>query len=363
MRKLFLLIGLTCSFAGSSQTYLQPGFSGKEYRELLEMFSRQEDNLRPDYEIPAPTNYKKVYRSPEVGLMNRWELWYRDDNRIAVINIRGTIQNSQSWLENFYAAMVTAQGSLQINDSTNFTYQLAADSNATVHVGWLLGLAHLSPTILQKIDESYKAGIREFFIFGHSQGGALAYLVRSHLHYLQQAGKLPADIFFKTYCSAGPKPGNLFYAYDFDFITRNGWAFNVVNAVDWVPQTPFSVQTLDDYSKVNPFANVDNALSGQNFFVRLYLKDKFRKMDKATTKAQKRFEQYLGRMLEKQVKRALPQYQPPKYVAGNNYQRAAMPIVLQPDAVYKNRFPDDQSKVFVHHLLQPYYYLSKVYYP
>lgn len=363
MKKIVLFFLYCLPLCVFAQTVLQPGFHGEEYRRMLQIFSRQTDLLRADYTIPAPADYKRVYRSPEVGLKNRWELWYRNDEKIAVISIRGTVADPQSWLENFYAAMVPASGRLTINDSMRFDYCLAADPAAAVHVGWLLGLAHLSPGILQKIRESYERGIKEFIIFGHSQGGALAYLLRSHLHYLQQANQLPADVFFKTYCSAAPKPGNTFYAYDFDYITRNGWAFNVVNAVDWVPQTPFSAQTLNDFSAVNPFANVDEALRKQPLFVRLYLKSRFRKMKKSTVKAQRRFQKYLGNLAYKQVRKTLPQFQAPLYVAGNNYQRAAVPVVLQPNEAYRQKYPDDPNKIFQHHLLEPYYFLSKVSYP
>ncbi len=90
---------------------------------------------------------------------------------------------------------------------------------------------------------------------GHSQGGAIAYLLTAHFYNLQQQGKLPADIRFKTYCSAAPKPGNLYFAYDYETTTRGGWACNVVNAADWVPETPFSVQTVSDFNTTNPFVN------------------------------------------------------------------------------------------------------------
>jgi hypothetical protein len=74
-----------------------------------------------------------------------------------------------------------------------------------VHVGWLLALAYLAPTITQKIDEYSKQGIKDFIIMGHSQGAAISFLTTSYLYYLQKDGKIPADIRFKTYCSAAPK--------------------------------------------------------------------------------------------------------------------------------------------------------------
>jgi hypothetical protein len=360
-----LLLFLLCFFNGLlfAQHLLQPGYQGAEYRELLQIFSRQTDSLKPGYPIPPPQFFHRVYRSPVTGLKNRWELWYENEKPIAAISIRGTIQDGLSWLENFYAAMVPASGSLQINDSTKFDYRLAADSGSMVHVGWLLGLAHMAPGIMSQVRASYVKGYKDFYLFGHSQGGALAYLLLSYLHYQQAAGNLPADIQWKTYCSAAPKPGNLYYAYDFDFITRGGWAFNTVNSADWVPETPFSTQTFRDFNRSNPFSNIDQVLGRQSFFARIYLKSKFKKMERATDKAQKKFTDYLGKMVEKQVKKALPQYQPPVYAQGNNYQRAGVPIVLIPDGAYWKRFPNNPQQVFTHHLLEPYYQLSKLYYP
>src|SRR3984885_12617163 len=93
--------------------------------------------------------------------------------------------------------------------------------------------------------------------------------MRSYLYYLQQKGDLPADIVFKTYCSAAPKPGNMYYAYDFDFITRGGWAYAIVNGADWVPETPFSIQTLRDFNPTNPLIHVKDILRKQKFFLRL----------------------------------------------------------------------------------------------
>ena len=107
---------------------------------------------------------------------------------------------------------------------------------------------------------------------GHSLGGALATLTRSYLFYLTQKGELPKDIVYKTYCSAAPKTRNVFFAYDFDFITRNGWAFTVVNAADWVPETLFSVQTLKDVNPLNPFFNIADIIKKQPFIARWYIK-------------------------------------------------------------------------------------------
>jgi Lipase (class 3) len=307
---------------------LQPVFNGKEYTDMLQIAFQRYDSAVINPKIPVPDNYYVVYRSPETGLKNRWNMWYSRDNKTAVIAIRGTVSAPPSWLENFYAAMIPATGSLQLNDSTLFNYRLAADSKAQVHVGWTIGLGFMAPTMLQQIRLAYEKGIHEFIIAGHSQGGAIAFLARSWLFYLSEQGELPKDITWKTYCSAAPKPGNLYYGYDFDFITRGGWAYTVVNAADWVPETPFSIQRIDDFNAVNPFIHVKDILKKQKLLVRWYMGAKYNKMNRTTRKAQENFEKTLGGFVYKLVKKTLPQLKEPVYMPGNNCQRTGSPIIL-----------------------------------
>src|SRR6476661_5536146 len=267
----FLLLFLFFAVCCHAQ-FLKPGFDAPEYLELLSVSSRQGDSVLKHDDTPAPTQYKMVYRSPVVGLDNRWDFWLRNDEKVAVISIRGTTANAVSWLANFYSAMIPATGSLQLNDSTTFKYQFAADEKATVHAGWSIALAHLEPTIEQQIQTYYARGVKEFLIMGHSQGGAIAFLLRSYLFYRMKNNTLPQDLVFKTYCSAAPKPGNLYYAYDYEYINRSGWSYTVVNALDWVPETPFSIQRVTDLNSLNPFVGIDAVLKKQKFFVRAYMR-------------------------------------------------------------------------------------------
>lgn len=361
-RKLLVSIVIVfLSFNGLTQS-LATGFSGKEYLDMLSISFQYFDTARVNTNIPSPPGYTVMYRPRETGLRNCWNMWYRNDNKVAVIAIRGTIGAAASWLANFYAAMTPASGSLQINDSTTFHYKLSTDERATVHAGWLVGLAHMAPDMVNHIKMAYDKGIHEFIITGHSQGGAIAFLTTSYLYYLVQDGSLPKDILFKTYCSAAPKPGNTYYVYDFDFITRNGRGFNIVNAADWVPETPFSIQTLNDFNKINPFMNIESVLKQQPWLVRIYLKSKYNKLKKSSSKAEKRFEKTMGPLLYKQVKKILPQLREPVYAHNNNYQRAGAPIVLQPDSAYYQLYPGDPSKMFQHHSYAAYYRLAKQYY-
>jgi hypothetical protein len=347
-----------------AQHTLKPGFDAKEYAELLSLTyyssSIPDSNARASMEDP----YKLIYRSQEMGFRNRWTMYIRNDNT-GVIDLRGTINQPASWMANFYAAMIPATGKLDLNDSVSFHYQFAGDPKAMVHVGWAISMAHFAPDILEKIRTRYqKEGTKNYFIFGHSQGGALSFLLRSLLEYEKSKGNIPSEIVFKTYCSAAPKPGNMYYAYDFDFITRGGWAFNVVNAADWVPETPFSIQTLDDFNPTNPLIHTKEALKKQKLLIRMAGGLIYNKLDRAPRKAQKKFTRYVGKLLyRKGVKKVLPQLQEPSYANGNNYMRAGIPIILQPDEAYRNQFPESDRQFFIHHQFRPYYYLLKKWYP
>src|SRR6266487_627842 len=356
--KPFLIICLIfCSHICISQSKLQPGFNGKEYAEALSLSFYSSSIADSVERTKTKDPYHLEYRSDEVGLLNRWSLYLRNDN-VGVINIRGTVQRFASWLENFYAPMIPATGSLQLDDSTIFNYQLSGDPKAMVHAGWTIGLGYLATDIEKKINDYYRQKhVKVFLLFGHSQGGAITFLLRSFLEYEKQKGKIPADIIFKTYCSAAPKPGNLYYAYDFDFITRNGWAFTIVNTADWVPETPFSIQTINDFNPTNPFIHVKEIIKKEKFIVRLAVKKVYKKLDKSTDKAQKKFEKSLGTVIYKQVKRFLPQLKERVYTKGNNNMRTGSPIILMPDEGYRTEFPESNTNFFTHHLFKPYYTL------
>ena len=335
---------------------LKPGFDALEYEGTLRRSCYQVDaQFRGN--TPKEKQYLRAFRGKEVGLHNRWDLWLNRDTTIMIVNLRGTTSDMDSWLENFYSAMIPATGMLKLNDSTIFNYKLAADPKAMVHVGWTIGMASLAPEIVTKIKEYYGKGVRQLIVEGHSQGGALSCLMTSYLRYQQKDGLLPADLVIKTYASAAPKPGNLYYAYDYDFITRGGWAFTVVNTADWVPETPVSIQTVTDFNKLNPFANTSAQLKGQKWVVRKALGYVYKRLIKTPRKAQRTYEKYVGRMTYKQVKKYMPGLEQPRYCKGANYMRAGQQIILSADEDYYKRFPDEGDNIFRHHIFEPYYYL------
>lgn len=357
MRQLFLLQFIFLgSFSLCTAQGLQKGFDKNEYVKLMYLSARQLDTPWVNPKFPIPEGYQLIYRSAVVGLDNRWDLWLGKDN-IAVISLRGTTKNSISWLENFYAAMLPAKGSIQINNKHTFNYKLAENQHAAVHTGWLIGVGCLSQSIVPKIDSLYKTGIKQFLIIGHSQGGALAYLLTAHLHYLQKDGNLPADLFLKTYCSAAPKPGNLYFAYDYESYTQQGLAYNVVNADDWVPEGPASIQTIRDFNEVNPYTDAKSTIKKQKFALKIVMRIVYKNLVKPTNRAQRKNQKYLGTKTTKMVKKNLPELKVPPFVKTSNYVRAGDFITLQGDAQYYQLFPLDKDKVFLHHMWDSYLYL------
>lgn len=347
-----LLLGIALPVTLLGQK-LKPGFDKAEYVELMSVFARQVDTLPANTPIPKPQRFKFVYRSPVVGLDNRWDLWTSPDS-VAVISIRGTTLEAVGWLENFYAAMVPAKGQLVLSNNYKFDYHLASHPQAAVHIGWLIGTAFLAQDILPKLDSCVKAGISNFYIMGHSQGGAISYLMTSHLRQLQKQGKIPSTVHFKTYCSAAPKPGNLQYAYEYEAVTGGGWGFNVVNSADWVPETPISIQTLDDFNVTNPFANIPALVKKQKFPKNLALKYVYNKLSKPAQKARKYYQKYLGDFAGRYVKTNLKEYIPPTFYQSSHYVRTGTFVVLLADEAYFKKYPDDKKTIFVHHLLTPY---------
>ena len=360
MKNIYIIVLIIIAQSFSAHTFaqnLKPYFNKAEYRELLLISAKTNTPDNDTFDLPEPLCHKMIYRSAVVGLDNRWDLWINDTCSVAVISIRGTTKNSESWLSNFYAAMVPAKGKLTIAENKTFEYELAENNRAAVHVGWLLSMAFLAEDIVPKIDSLYKTGIKDFLLMGHSQGGAIDYLLTAYLYNLQQKQKLPADIRFKTYCSAAPKPGNLYFAYHYESLTQNGWAYNVVNSADWVPETPISIQTLDDINYTNPFKNAKSEIKKLKFPKNIYLKKVYNKLDKPTKKAQKSYEKYLGKMTSKVISKKLNGFVAPPYCSTNNYVRTGATIVLFADNDYYNHFPDDDKKMWVHHFYKPYFYL------
>ena len=342
---------------------LSSGFSPNEYRDFLGITAGSVQDTAFIKGIPQNPNLKRIYESPLVGLENKWYLWIDQKQKIAWLTIRGTANNPTSWLANFYSAMIPAQGKMKITEENTFEYQFSDDPKAAVHVGWTLSTGAIAETLVPKMDSLYSAGYRDFVVSGHSQGGAIAYLMTAHLHQLKQTGRWSDPIRIKTYASAAPKPGNLYFGYHYEFVTRGGWAFNVVNAADWVPETPFSIQTVNDFNVTNPFSDAKEFIKKQKFPKNLVFKKVYNSLDNPTQKAKKKFQKYLGDYAGKEVIKTIPDYRSPDFFDSNYFTRAGTFVILYPDEDYYRVYPDEKEKVFKHHALQPYLHLLNQHYP
>lgn len=339
---------------------LKPGFDPHEYTEALKMAFCTADTPWANPKL-IPAEYRMIYRSGITSLDNRWDLWV-SNAQIAAISIRGTTGSQVSWLENFYSAMLPASGSIDLPGKNTFTYSLAKNPRAAVHAGWLLATASISKEVIHAIDSCYQLGIHNIIITGHSQGGAIAFLLTAMLRQQQSVGLIPDDIRFKTYCSAAPKPGNLYFAYDYEDMTRGGWAYNVVNSADWVPETPLSIQTMHDFNEVNPFTNASTTIKKQSFATRIIMRHAFNKLTRPVKRSVRNYKKYLGYMAGKFVAGHLKEFNPGEYLNTFNYTRCGETILLMADESYYRNYPNDPDKVFRHHFAGPYLYLMRKYY-
>lgn len=339
---------------------LKPGFNAAECDEMLQLNVAFMDTAKNNSFENFVPGFRFLYRSSEIGLANQWDMWMRNDSVITIV-LRGTTADPKSILADFYAAMFPAKSSITIDTTDKISYTLANNPRAAVHAGFLTAFAFLSRDMQPKIDSLYKNGYHNFLVTGHSQGGSLCYYVSSWLLHLKAANIYPG-ILVKTYASAPTKVGNMYFAYDYDNLTRSEWTFSIVNAEDAVPELPFTIQQVEgDMNEPNPIMSLYKRFDALPFFKRIVLKCAFNKMRRSAKKSSAAYQKYLGGYSEKFIKSMLPGLELPPAVNTTYFIRPGVPIILVPNTNYYKQFEKNDGPYY-HHGILPYRFLLRQYY-
>lgn len=361
---LLLLLSFTLLSAFAARSYsrtfkFEPGFDATECEDILRLNFAFSDTAGSQHFTGCPDGYTMYTRTPAVGLDNMADIWLRSDSTV-VLMLRGTTARMESILEDFYCAMLPAAGRLQLDKTRTFDYRLADDPRAAVHAGFLIGFAYLADHVRAQLDTLYHKGYRKFIVGGHSQGGALCYYFSAWLLQLKQAGTYPG-ILIKTYASAAPKMGNMYFAYDYDNTTRSQWSFSIVNTYDPIPEMPFTTQqVVMDMNEPNPILNLMKRFDDLPFFKRIVLKNAFGKMKNRAEKSSEAYQKYLGRHVGDFIHRSLPDLQLPAPVATTYFVRPGVPIILSANRDYLEHYKN--APTYYHHGLDPYRFLLRAYY-
>jgi hypothetical protein len=302
---------------------LQPGFNPREAKELsaicnsftyIELYGNDKNII--------PSNYVKVYTSPDYGMDNKFQVYLK--NGVGIINFRGSTDKKESWLENMYSAMIPVEDVIQIKDK-RFDYKVGIDSSGAVHAGYVLAISYLADDVLQQMKALNQKGIYNFIITGHSKGGAIAQMMRAYLEYLPTQ-KVSKKNIYKVYAFANPMIGNFEFCNEYNRkFSQTQMSFLLHNPADMVPQMPMTYNDSTYWS-----SNVQAALfDKENFSMKQML------MDGAMQTFEhplKRTSNFLGRNLNKQIGKELGEVIMPKYKNDINYAHTSKPIMLPPTA-------------------------------
>lgn len=349
MKNTFLVFCLLSSVVSAQVTHtFSSGFNPQECDELLVLNEGFADTTKAWKFRTSVPGYQFLYRSKSLGLDNVWDLWVRDDSTV-VITLRGTTPDQKSLLANAYCAMMPTKGIIKLTKTTSFDYKIAEHEQAAVHGGFLAGFAYLANDARPKIDSLYHAGYRNYIISGHSQGGAIAFCFSSWLYYLGKDNIYPA-IKVKTYTSAAPKMGNMYFVYNYDNIMGHEWAFSVTNSSDPVPEMPFTTQQLlSDMNEPNPFVGLKKSLKSRPFIERVFLKSAVNNMRKKAEKSAKSYQKYLRKYSGKFLNGMVPDLEFPEPINSTYFLRPGVPISLIP-----SKEEAGNTANFHHHLISTY---------
>ena len=298
-------------------------------------------------------NYEIVIVRDSVAMDNAWSV-IKTANK-GIISFRGTTPNPISWMENFYSAMIPAKGQMILPNGKHVNYKFAEDPRAGIQTGWSLSIMIMQTEIIREIKKLNDQNIYDIYITGHSQGGALSLLFTSFLVNLP-AGILSKQNQYKTYAFAAPKPGNRFFSYEYSKRSNtqlNSYTF--INPYDWVPQTPFTVQSPSNITTLNPFLEFEKSKEG-SFVKRIALNHIYGSMVNPIKKAQKNLNKNLGNRVNKIIVKEIGEFQVPEYMMDAAYFPVGTSIILEQYLPALN--PENEKDIFWQHM--PYQYIKLI---
>lgn len=254
MYRILLLIASFSFLQLNGTAQMKPGFQPEEARDMIMLCTTHTFlDLYGSDERMVPVGYERVYSSVATPLDNKFEVFRKGD--LAVIEIRGSTASMMSWMVNVHSAMIPAKGRIIVNGK-KFDYEFAADTSAAVHSGFALAVMTIADDVVAQIKELHKGGVHDVIITGHSQGGALAHLLRAYLEHLP-GRKLAKDTNFKTYAFAAPMVGDKAFAkeYERNYCTKLS-SFSIVNPADPIPKMPIAYKEGSVFSMQNIMAMI-----------------------------------------------------------------------------------------------------------
>lgn len=181
-----------------------------------------------------PFGYRQVFETKKTPLLNIVRVFKK--NKTLVLVFRGTVTETNSWLENLHFMQIPAKDSLRI-DGTVFKYCFSEKKHAQIHSGYALGIQYLWLELHAFLMNELNKGIYKIVCTGHSQGGALAQLFMAQLDLDSDF----QDVHLINYSFGSPMVGNQDFADDFNArFTRNNRSFRFINKEDVVCMLPLN---------------------------------------------------------------------------------------------------------------------------
>ncbi|RSK39757.1 lipase family protein [Mangrovimonas spongiae] len=267
-----IIIMLTTTFCFSQ---FKTGFKNEEAISSIALCNTFNfDKQFNSHDAILPEAFTLNYDSGIMSMDNKFRVF--DNDKYGVISFRGSTDKMVSWVENCYAAMIPAKGNMTIKEK-DYNYTFTQVDSAAVHSGYALTVVMLSKDIIEQVKTLNEKGISNIIITGHSQGGALATLMRAYLEHLPE-GTFNQKNNFKTYAFAAPMCGNKEFANDYDQqFSDTQTSFSIINPEDPIPELPINYNEDDKLLNKETIASwvfgetdFDAKNFGKNMLVKLF---------------------------------------------------------------------------------------------